>query len=525
MLQLAGLAGLIWTACLAPKRDGPGRLALIGLLFTSGWWSVCDICQHLPLGSHVRIVFGRLVWFGTSATPGLFCLLLWNTTFLGRRPVPRGLLIAGLTLVAAFDACAVFNPGHLFYVSITPIPLDRGVPLYVRGPLWYGFVALLFAETLATIAYTAARQRGRSPRRRRIYLGTILIPVAPMITGAVDALGIVHFGADPSPSSFLISAPILAWLLTRNQLCDPMPIARSALLDVLPDAVIVLDASGCVAEANPAARRLPGMPARLAGAPTSALADWSRPIAAALEHRAGAPMMAKIPLDPPRYYELTATSLEEDGIVCGALLVLRDMTRRETTESRLRTALGELNDQLTENLRLQGELRGEARRDPLTNLLNRRALDESLPALLADAARAVRPFAAVMIDIDHFKMINDQFGHGVGDQVLQAFARRLESLSRPGDVLFRVGGEEFLALLPNTRLGDALELARRWLGDVRAGVQVDERLIHLTFSAGIAAATGSAIAPGQLIAHADAAAYRAKREGRDRIVAYDPAVV
>jgi diguanylate cyclase (GGDEF)-like protein len=144
---------------------------------------------------------------------------------------------------------------------------------------------------------------------------------------------------------------------------------------------------------------------------------------------------------------------------------------------------------------------------------------------LADAARAVRPFAAVMIDIDHFKMINDQFGHGVGDQVLQAFARRLESLSRPGDVLFRVGGEEFLALLPNTRLGDALELARRWLGDVRAGVQVDERLIHLTFSAGIAAATGSAIAPGQLIAHADAAAYRAKREGRDRIVAYDPAVV
>jgi PleD family two-component response regulator len=70
-----------------------------------------------------------------------------------------------------------------------------------------------------------------------------------------------------------------------------------------------------------------------------------------------------------------------------------------------------------------------------------------------------------------------------------------------------------------------LELARRWLGDVRAGVQVDERLIHLTFSAGIAAATGSAIAPGQLIAHADAAAYRAKREGRDRIVAYDPAVV
>ncbi|HET8539717.1 MAG TPA: diguanylate cyclase [Anaeromyxobacter sp.] len=160
-----------------------------------------------------------------------------------------------------------------------------------------------------------------------------------------------------------------------------------------------------------------------------------------------------------------------------------------------------------------------AREDALTALPNRRAFGEALVREVARAERAGTPLAAVVLDVDHFKRVNDAHGHAAGDAVLAAVAARAASALRAGDLLARMGGEEFAALLPGAGLAAAAEVAER----IRAAVARDPvaaggRPVWVTVSLGCAA-----LAPGEagpaLLARADERLYAAKEGGRDRVEA------
>jgi diguanylate cyclase (GGDEF)-like protein len=166
------------------------------------------------------------------------------------------------------------------------------------------------------------------------------------------------------------------------------------------------------------------------------------------------------------------------------------------------------------NERLVGRLTVESRVDPLTGLLNRRGLDERFDAEVARALREQRPLAAVTIDVDHFKRIHDAHGHHAGDRALVHLAAVLFEQTRGSDVIARVGGEEFLVVLPGADLRSASEFAER----VRRAVGTDDAPIAFTISAGVAAEAVPAT-PYALTRAADAALYEAKRDGRDRVVA------
>jgi diguanylate cyclase (GGDEF)-like protein len=169
------------------------------------------------------------------------------------------------------------------------------------------------------------------------------------------------------------------------------------------------------------------------------------------------------------------------------------------------------------NRRLITELQHMSRRDPLTSLLNRHALAEALPREIARARRHRRPLSLALFDLDHFKAINDTHGHPGGDVVLCAFAESARSLVRAEDSLYRYGGEEFLALLPETDVRGARRMAERVLAVVGARpVGHQGRRIPVTASAGVAALDAAGDGDS-LIARADAALYRAKREGRNRV--------
>jgi two-component system cell cycle response regulator len=174
------------------------------------------------------------------------------------------------------------------------------------------------------------------------------------------------------------------------------------------------------------------------------------------------------------------------------------------------------------NQRLQSELEALSRRDPLTGVLNRRALEEALGQETARAHRHGHALAMVMLDIDHFKRVNDTHGHPAGDQVLRSFAKVTSSVLREGDVLFRYGGEEFAVMLPHTGLEGALNAARRILCAVAATpFDVAGSVLNITASAGVAC-LASAGDGAELIAAADAALYAAKNSGRNRAVASGP---
>jgi diguanylate cyclase (GGDEF)-like protein len=166
---------------------------------------------------------------------------------------------------------------------------------------------------------------------------------------------------------------------------------------------------------------------------------------------------------------------------------------------------------------LMDRLRAAALHDGLTGLFNRRFLREALPSLQAAAKRRGEPLTLLMLDLDHFKGVNDRHGHLVGDQTLRAVAGVLRNQSRASDIVGRYGGEEFAVLCPATDGPTALQVAERLR---RAIAELDpEQLGHggpQTVSIGVAVQTDEDCSPETLMDRADLALYQAKHGGRNR---------
>ncbi|MBI3932743.1 MAG: diguanylate cyclase [Acidobacteria bacterium] len=171
------------------------------------------------------------------------------------------------------------------------------------------------------------------------------------------------------------------------------------------------------------------------------------------------------------------------------------------------------------NLRLRESLRHQSIRDPLTGLFNRRYLEESAEGAVRRSLRSGRPIAVVMLDLDHFKALNDEHGHAAGDAVLQELGVLLLGLVRAGDIACRYGGEEFVLILPEASLSDAHGRAEGLRESVtQLQVRLPKGTARLTASLGVAALPEHGTAAEALLRAADAALYRAKAEGRNRVV-------
>jgi diguanylate cyclase (GGDEF)-like protein len=174
------------------------------------------------------------------------------------------------------------------------------------------------------------------------------------------------------------------------------------------------------------------------------------------------------------------------------------------------------------NADTSAHLLAQATSDPLTGLLNHRAFQQRVENEVRRAQRYERPLALVLLDLDHFKSINDAYGHQAGDAALMQAAHLLEEGARAGDVLGRIGGDEFALLLPETLAEGACAIAQRIAAEFRAApVGVAS---HLTMSAGVCDLT-QAKESRELLQLADGALYWAKNQGRDNVVVYSPEVV
>jgi diguanylate cyclase (GGDEF)-like protein len=172
-----------------------------------------------------------------------------------------------------------------------------------------------------------------------------------------------------------------------------------------------------------------------------------------------------------------------------------------------------------EHARSYGQVRDTADRDPLTLLRNRRAFDSAIGGERMRFERYGRPVSLLLMDIDHFKSINDRFGHEAGDEVLRRVAALLAASIRDVDTAARYGGEEFVVLLPETRLKAAVEVAER-IRTAIAGTTVPYggAAIRLSVSVGVSCCPERVSAPADLVGSADAALYQAKAAGRNRTV-------
>lgn len=210
--------------------------------------------------------------------------------------------------------------------------------------------------------------------------------------------------------------------------------------------------------------------------------------------------------------ELHATRAERDAAEA-------ERARLEQALCALEAANEELADRMRQIERLQRDLREQAIRDPLTGLLNRRELPERLEAALQAARTDEQPLAVVMVDLDHFKVINDNLGHGGGDRALSAAAQTLRVALPPQALIFRYGGDEFCVVLPAVDRSHLLMRLEAYLDALRRVELSETSEAHapLTASVGLAYFPDDANDVPGLLDAADIALYRAKRAGRDRI--------
>ncbi len=202
------------------------------------------------------------------------------------------------------------------------------------------------------------------------------------------------------------------------------------------------------------------------------------------------------------------------GHVIGSVLVTRDQAIDGLQQSRVRESVIQAAPILANQSNLVLAER-RAASDALTGLPNRRAADEAIKRMIAQAGRGVAPLSAVLLDLDHFKQVNDLHGHDQGDKVLATIGQLVASNLRASDFAARYGGEEFLLLLPDTDSGGAFQLAEKLR---RAIERAEVRQVGtLTASFGIATLPDHAVEPEQLLRKADRALYAAKARGRNRV--------
>jgi diguanylate cyclase (GGDEF)-like protein len=171
------------------------------------------------------------------------------------------------------------------------------------------------------------------------------------------------------------------------------------------------------------------------------------------------------------------------------------------------------------NQTIAARLQETARRDALTDALTRRALEEVAEDEIARSRRHRTPLSLLLLDIDHFKLVNDQYGHPAGDAALRQFAAAVRHCLRREDIFGRLGGEEFCALLPNTSIVGAAQLAERIRQSVAdLAVDLDGSRLSLNVSIGVADFSDHASTWNELMHRADAAMYAAKRAGRNRVM-------
>jgi len=220
----------------------------------------------------------------------------------------------------------------------------------------------------------------------------------------------------------------------------------------------------------------------------------------------------------------TSSVTDDNGKTQGAMITFDDVTELEIKNEQLKETLLQLQASAEQINQQNDKLQILATHDPLTGCLNRRSLFDNFESSFEDALRTGKPLSCVMMDIDHFKSINDNYGHGAGDKVLQVIARTVQDVLRDSDRVFRYGGEEFCILLPGSSVEVATTVAERvrkvvaesFVADVRSG-----KNIRVTTSMGISVTGNGAINLSQLIDEADQALYQSKQDGRDRTTVWN----
>ncbi len=337
-------------------------------------------------------------------------------------------------------------------------------------------------------------------------------------------------------AGFLVYEFYLRRVLRHLDPTAVMPERVRTIMDALAEGVVLIDEKGQIVMTNIAFAQTVNIDVREIPGRDLSVFDWGypgdaeliRPPWEATVENGVAHESVLITLTVPsrgrRYFSLYVAPIMDDaGNVRGALATFDDQTEIVQKNNELRKALKTLSEQQARIEKQNEELTLLATRDPLTGCLNRRAFFDIFDREFVASRKRFRALACIMCDIDHFKGINDNFGHSTGDKVIKAMAEAVKQTVRENDHVCRYGGEEFCVLLPGIDAAAAAQIAERVRTEVEARVAAETGLAgqrEVTASFGVSDLGNGAADLAGLIDQADGALYESKEAGRNRVTVF-----
>lgn len=439
----------------------------------------------------------RVEYLGLAFIPSCWLWLALEYTGKGKHVKPSFLMLIFGVSALTLAAILTNNAHNLFYSFIGinnsgPFPtadLGKGV-LYTTHSAWLSFCLVISAVIYIMHYFSTAT----------IFKNQALIMVFGGIGAALDyfvyLFGFIPWGLDTGPIIVTINGFIFAFGIFQNGLLDVSPVARDKVFESMKEGVIVTDLSDSVVDFNPAAGNVfSSLTREWIGKNIWQILPQLKSYA---NNRKAKPYKIQNS-DGIEYYEIRRVP------------VMVKLDKQIGTAWYMR--------QITEQHRLLEKLKNYAEKDALTGIWNRRKWLEMAKREIARAKRYKRSSAFMLLDIDHFKVINDTMGHETGDKVLKCITKTILDEIRECDIFGRVGGEEFAIILPETNYEKASIVSKRLLKAISNNkIDYGSKKHTVTISIGIVVCeNGSIPSLEELLRRADNALYDAKKSGRNRV--------
>lgn len=466
-----------------------------------------------------KIFWSTLEYVGSGGIAVLF--LLFAEAFAYERSRFNARQLVRLSLWPLLNVILVATNAwhHWVWTAVVPGLSPSNSAVYEHGPGYFWILSCIYLYGLRSFQLLAHSAFSGGPLRRRQALFLWLGSLFPYLSGVLYSLQITPVGLNLTPMSFMATGLFSFWVLFRIGVFDAVPLAREMLIEQLQDGVIVVDLQHRIVDINPQGRSLTRLKESYLGRSLHEALSSVPELLTNYDRGIETPFGLWLNSQHSHYVTIQISSLTDyQGRMHGRLLILHDITKRYQAEVELRQANDRLQHQLEEIEFLQASLKAQAKQDQLTGLFNRHYLNEILPETLQKAEQAGYPVVFVMFDIDHFKRINDTFGHRVGDLVLKTFSQILLQQMEVDDIPFRLGGEEFLVVFPKLPLNAGQLRAEAICRAFEASaVQWSGAEVKTTVSGGVAIFPDQGINDDDLLHAADLALYEAKKAGRNRI--------
>jgi diguanylate cyclase (GGDEF)-like protein len=511
-------------AIMALRRRGvPGATTLTLLMLAAAEWSIGGALEYAAVGTSHKVFWAPVEYLGSSSVPVLLLLLAFEYNRFDWVLTRRNIALLFIVPIIAMVLAATNQWHHLIWTQFDVDPAHPNLLIYHHGvTFWitvfgYSYAAIIVGVILFI---RAAIQLPSFYRRQTalLLIGTVIPSIGDLL---YDMKARPMPGLELGPLGLACTGIILAVAIFRFGLLDIIPVARDTLVETLHDGILVLDNQNRIVDINPAARKLlrTASEAALNLQFGETLSPW--PVfLSSIRDQWDTAASHSTPLIDPAHLEITVAPVRNrKGMRTGRLIILHDISVRHAAEQEIRRANEMLRAQIEANKALQEELRELAVRDPLTGLYNRRHMDSTLEDETEQALSTGQSLTVVMIDIDHFKKLNDTYGHKMGDAALQQLGKLLKQRKRTTDIACRFGGEEFLILMPGAGASEGIQLAetiRREFEQLQ--IQFNGATAQRTLSAGVATFPEDGRDADTLLQAVDMALYAAKNVGRNCVV-------